>query len=222
MMLVPHRVEVIYPVWPWSNFILIGINVLVFVLALTGQADWLAYLILDGWNPLGLLGHAVLHLDLLHLLGNMIFLWVFGNAICSKFGNLRYLFLYFSSALFASVFHVILDGNPAVGASGAINGIIGFFVALYPVNRIHCFYWVFITAGNFSIRAGWLIGIWFLLDIFGAVTGSNPSIAFWAHIGGFIFGVCFGLLVLAKDWIEMSDHDNETLVDLIKGERIMR
>ncbi len=215
-MLIPHRVDVLHPVWPWMNFVMIGVNVVVYLLAVSGNPFVIDYMIMDGWGLTGIFGSAVLHFDLLHIAFNLIYLWVFGNAICSKFGNFNYLIVYFGGAVFAGILHILFDGSPAVGASGAINAILGFFVVLYPRNNIHCFYLIFVTGGSFSIRAWWLIGFWFALDIYGALSGSESGIAFWAHIGGFLFGVTLGFVCLLFNWIEMSEFDNETALDMFR------
>lgn len=184
-------------------------------LAWFGGFELLDHLVLDSWNPIDLTLSTLLHADFLHVLFNMLFLWVFGNAICSKFGNLKFLLIFFGGALVSSVVHLIMDGNPSVGASGAINAVIGVFLVLYPINKIHCFYWIFVMAGNFSIKAYWLIGFWFAADLYGAFFGNEPSIAFWAHIGGFVAGLAIGFFALSKNWVQLSIYDNATLLDII-------
>ena len=79
-----------------------------------------------------------LHGSFMHLLGNMWFLWLFGNAVCAKVGNLVYLLIYLMLGLTSGVVAYTIDPRPAVGASGAINGVVGMFVVWYPLNNIHC------------------------------------------------------------------------------------
>lgn len=212
----PHRVEVLHPVWPITNFTLIGLCFLA-TGAWFGGVELLDHLVLDSWNPIELFLHTLLHADILHLIFNMLYLWVFGNAICAKFGNLKFLLVFFGGALAASATHLLLDGYPAVGASGAINAVIGVFLALYPVNRIHCLFIFFFRPFHFSIKAYWLIGFWFLTDVFGVFSGGESNIAFWAHIGGFVAGLAFGLWALQTKWVGMDEVDNETLLDILHG-----
>ena len=80
----------------------------------------------------------------LHLKYTLIFLWVFGNAVCAKFNNWRYIPFYLCLGIIAASFHLLLDGRSAIGASGAIYGVMGAFLILYPLNSITCFYWVFL------------------------------------------------------------------------------
>lgn len=215
-MLIPHRVEVLHPRWPITNFVLIGLCVLT-TFAWFAGVEVLGYLVLDSWNPLDLLFYTLLHADILHLVFNMLYLWVFGNAICSKFGNIKFLFIFLGGAVASSISHLLLDGMPAVGASGAINAVIGVFLALYPVNRIHCIFIFIIRPYWFSIKAYWLIGFWFLTDIFGLFSGGESNVAFWAHIGGFVAGLAFGIVALAAKWVQMDELDNDTLLDLFTG-----
>lgn len=91
--------------------------------------------VLDGWSPAGLADHMLIHAHLFHLIGNLVFLWVFGNAICANTNNVIYPILYIAFGVLAAVVHNVLDGSPVIGASGAINGIVGMATALYPTNR---------------------------------------------------------------------------------------
>jgi len=87
----------------------------------------------------GIIGHVLLHSGLSHLVGNMIFLWVFGNAICTNIGNWVYLIIFLFCTLLAACGHLMMDGCSAIGASGAINGIVGIIFAMYPLNRVYLF-----------------------------------------------------------------------------------
>lgn len=227
MIMFPHAVNVWLPAFPWANWLLIAVNIAVYVLALLAlsknggeHALIVEHLVLDGWEMKGALGSALLHVDFSHLLFNMIYLWVFGNAVCAKFGNIKFLLLYFSGAVAAAVMHLLFDGAPALGASGAINAVMGFFVVLYPTNRVYCFYWFIFLYGKFSVGAGWLIFFWFALDLWGAYDGDEESrIAVWAHIGGFIFGVVAAFMSLALNWVQPTRSDHRTLLDIMRGRK---
>jgi membrane associated rhomboid family serine protease len=134
-----------------------------------------------------------------HLLGNMLFLWVFGNNIEDSMGHLRFIAFYLICGIAAAVAHIALSPAsplPAVGASGAISGIMGGYIVLYP--RVRVFTW-FPPFFFFPIRAFFILGYWFLIQLaLGVVTmgpeaGEQGGVAVWAHVGGFVAG-----LVLVK------------------------
>ena len=186
MLLLPIRLDVLFPRLPVMNYVIIAITTLVTVAAWSnGYWDdswyfepWVNALILQDWSaPIGWFGSTLLHGDFFHWFFNMAFLWVFGNAICAKVGNWRYLALYILFTLAASCFHLLIDDSPALGASGSINGIIGFYFALYPINQIKMFYWFLLRPGTFDVTGYWVIAFWLLGDIYGALTFSLKG--FW-------------------------------------------
>jgi membrane associated rhomboid family serine protease len=217
-MLIPYSTEVLIKKWPISNLVIIGICVVVFVLLLAGciPEGVLSVMILTGWNPMGLVGYQFLHAGLLHLVFNMLYLWVFGNAVCQTVGNVAYAVLFLVTGVLAGAAHILLAGAPAIGASGAINGIIGFYLVVYPVNRVNCFYWFF-RFGTFDIAGFWLILFWFLADACSAFMGVNAGIAYWAHVGGFASGFALGVLFLETGMARMAHYDNPTLLDYLRG-----
>jgi membrane associated rhomboid family serine protease len=176
-------------------------------------------MVLEGWKPLGLIGHPFLHGGLLHLVFNMLYLWIFGNAVCEKIGSLAFAAVYFATGIFAGAVHTLLDGSPAIGASGAINGVVGFYLVLHPINRINCFYWWFFKAGTFDIAGFWLILLWFVMDAIGAFGGAGGQIAYWAHVGGFVSGFALGVMFLKLGWARMESYDNPTLLDYLADNR---
>jgi membrane associated rhomboid family serine protease len=220
-MILPYCVEVLHPQKPHANYTIIGICSLFFAIIMLNRGIplFMESMILDGWNPVGILGCAFLHGGFFHFLFNMIYLWVFGNAICSKLGNWKYVVLFASCTTVASVFHNLVDGTAAVGASGAINGVIGFYLALYPMNKIHCAYFLLFRSGSFRISGKWLIGFWFILDVWGAYSGPS-NVGYWAHIGGFVSGLLFGLVCLDNKWILMDRVDHPTLLDAIRKRKV--
>src|SRR5512135_1165383 len=126
MMLIPYRLETIYTRLPYANGTLITINSLVFFLVAFGgiAIEDAESFVLRDWDISQMFGSTFLHANFFHLFGNMIFLWVFGNAVAATVGNVAYPFLYLFLGLFASVAHMLFSGQPALGASGAINGIV--------------------------------------------------------------------------------------------------
>lgn len=191
LLLIPIQTQVVFTRWPWVNFLWIGICTacfLIFNLADAGDAAF-NWMVLDGWNPIGLFGSQFLHADVSHLFGNMIFLWVFGNALNERLGQWYTVLFFMGGAGVASVAHLLIDGDPAIGASGMVNAVVGAYLVLYPINRVSMFWLVFIRGGTFDLSGYILIGFWFLLDVWGAIFGGDHGVAYWAHLGGFIYGV---------------------------------
>jgi len=220
MLLIPYEIETLQQVRPWANWLIVGVCVVVSLLALLGGLpdEAVGALVLDGWSFPGLLGHVLLHGGLLHLTGNMIFLWVFGNAVCTNTNNGIYLLLFLACTLLAAAVHLVADGSLAIGASGAINGIVGLVLVMYPLNRVSVLWWIVITGGTTTFRAWVLILFWFAFDAWGAFTGGG-NIAYWAHLGGLAGGVGVGLLALRMGWIELTEFDNRSLLQILSGEK---
>jgi membrane associated rhomboid family serine protease len=134
-----------------------------------------------------------LHASLLHLGGNMLFLWVFGNNIEDRRGPVRYLLFYFAAGIAATVGQVALDPRspfPMIGASGAIAAVMGAYLVLYPNVRIRSLILFFIIPFIRDIRAKWLLAFWFVSQFF---VGSASGVAWGAHVTGFLFGAAIGL-----------------------------
>ena len=136
-----------------------------------------------------------LHGSLAHLLGNLLFLWVFGNNIEDAMGHLRFSLFYLACGLAAVVAQVLPEPSsavPMVGASGAISGVLGAYLLLYPRARILIALpppLIFVTIGWF--RAIWVLTIWFLLQLVMSIGFGMASsgVAFMAHVGGFVAGL---------------------------------
>ena len=219
-MIIPLEIETLEQEKPWANYAIIALSSLISLFALYGggfETGSIDPLILDGYQPIGMVGHILLHGDFFHLLGNMVFLWVFGNAICTNTNNPSYLGIFLFCTLTAALTHNIADGSLAIGASGAINGIVGMTLAMYPKNRVYFFYWIVVFVGKSSCKAWHLILLWFLFDIYGFVSGGG-TIAYAAHLGGFFGGLAMGLLGLKFGWFELTEYDNRSLLDILTGE----
>ena len=138
-----------------------------------------------------------LHGGILHLLGNMLFLWIFGDNVEGRLGHLRYLLFYIICGVAASVFHTLINPDsliPTVGASGAIYGVLGAYWLCFPHSMVTVFYWIFILFGTFQMRASWVLGIYVGLDLFKGLNNTGGNVAVWAHVGGFFAGL--GLVIL--------------------------
>ena len=225
LLFIPYEINSLKQRWPIANWTIIGATIVISLMALgsfdpdTGFDEPYASLILNGWNPEGMIGYIFLHAGFLHLAGNMLFLWVFGNAICSNMNNFLYAGVYLLLGILAAVTHLLFDGNPAIGASGAVNGIIGLALTVYPRDEVSVFYLFIVKGGTFVVRI-WLITlIWLGFDIWGASTGGG-SVAYFAHIGGFAAGVVTGLVLLHFDKIDLTELDGRTLLEILKREEI--
>ncbi len=143
-----------------------------------------------------------LHGGLLHLAGNMLYLWIFGNNIEDHLGHVRFLLFYLLSGIIAAITHtVIFSGSlvPMVGASGAISGVLGAYAITYPKARVVVMIWLLIIIKFVRIPAFIVLGLWFLFQInggFGSFSGEDQGIAWFAHIGGFAAGI--GLVLLLR------------------------
>ncbi|HEX4978643.1 MAG TPA: rhomboid family intramembrane serine protease [Acidimicrobiales bacterium] len=138
-----------------------------------------------------------LHGGFLHLAGNMLYLWVFGNNVEDVQGKAVYLAFYLLSGVAATITHVALNRDspiPIVGASGAIAGVMGAYLVLFPrvpIRSLIMFFLVFLR----DIEARWLLGFWFVSQFF---INPNSGVAWAAHVGGFVFGVAGGLFWRAR------------------------
>ncbi len=146
-----------------------------------------------GWTSL--LTSMFLHGSWEHLLGNMLFLWVFGNNIEDSMGHTRFIAFYLICGVAAALAHVFLSpasAIPTVGASGAISGVMGAYVLLYPKVRVRTWLPPFFF---FNVPALFFLGYWFFIQLatglmsFGPEAGESGGVAFWAHVGGFVAGL---------------------------------
>jgi membrane associated rhomboid family serine protease len=143
---------------------------------------------------LAILYSMFLHGGWLHIGGNMLFLWIFGNNIEDRMGPLPYLAFYLVSGLVAAAAHIAVQPNstvPVIGASGAIAGVMGAYFVLFPnvpIRTLLLFFLVLIR----DIPAKWLLGFWLVLQFF---TSPNEGVAWVAHVGGFIFGAIVAFLL---------------------------
>ncbi len=174
---------------------------------------------LDRFQLTGLLGHIWLHGGIIHLLGNLLFLWIFGNAVCAKIGNLAYLPIYLVLGVFAGIAHLVFQGGAVLGASGAIMGIVGIYLVFFPSNDITC-YFVFIfffrpIIREFTLSSYWMILFWLAFDIFGA-TREGGTVAYFAHLGGFAVGFGLAILMLKMKWVVMEDRYEKSLLRMWK------
>jgi len=133
-----------------------------------------------------------LHGGFLHLIGNMLYLWIFGNNIEDTLGHFRFLIFYLLVGLSAALIQVLSDPQsttPMIGASGAVAGILGAYLLLFPHARILTLMFIFIFIRMIRIPALIVLGFWFLVQLLSVTSGFETGVAFFAHIGGFVAGL---------------------------------
>ncbi len=139
--------------------------------------------------PLTFVSSMFLHGGWMHLIGNMWFLWIFGDNVEDRLGALRFLAIYLAWGWVATAAQMSLGGDPStpiVGASGAIAGVLGAYAVLYPHAKVHAILFLVIFATRITIPAFVMLGIWFGIQFYSL---GDASVAWWAHIGGFVAGL---------------------------------
>jgi membrane associated rhomboid family serine protease len=132
-----------------------------------------------------------LHGGMFHLLGNMLYLWIFGNNVEDYLGHVKFLIFYLISGFFAAFIHTLSDLNspiPMIGASGAIAGVLGAYLVLFPRANVSTLFIFIIFFKIIKVPAVLILGIWFLMQLLNAGTAGG-SVAWFAHVGGFLTGV---------------------------------
>jgi membrane associated rhomboid family serine protease len=209
-------------IFPWVNISIIIVNFLVFFyeLSLGAQSSgtlnhfFLQYSLVPceytnhcsasqfgAPNPvfLTLFSSMFMHAGWLHILGNMVFLWVFGDNIENSMGHVRYLVFYLLCGLAASALEIATATSshvPGLGASGAIAGVLGAYLMLYPSSRVRTLILVTFIFFPARLPAWVLIAVWFVLQLFNGIVAlssraaaATGGIAYWAHVGGFVAGI---------------------------------
>ena len=200
--------------YPVVNHTIIGINVVVFLVQMAQGADLNRFIYIYGLVParysvphvtdyfsygqqiFAFVSFMFLHGGFWHLLGNMWSLYIFGDNVEDHLGSLRYSIFYLLCGISSGLAHLMLNlqsNIPTIGASGAIAGVMGAYLILYPHSRILTLIPIIVIPWFIEIPAYFFIGIWFVLQLINAASshGDVAGIAWWAHIGGFLFGVLF-------------------------------
>ena len=242
-MLIPLKVDVPMGRLPWANYVLIaaivGISIAGFLDTPTfmkfagieqSSSDIQVTLDPDG-NPVVLaaqphlptkqlplpvlaLTSSFLHGGFVHLLGNMLFLWIFGNAINYKFGQAGYAGLYLVCAMAAGISHYLFQGGPVIGASGAINGVMAAFLVFFPRNDITVMWIIFLRPRFSTVSSFWIILMWVAWDVFFLAIGVSSGVALWAHVGGFVTGLTIALLCLWTGLVKPT-QDEQTILQVL-------
>jgi len=154
-----------------------------------------------------LLTSMFLHGGWMHLIGNMWFLWIFGNNVEDSMGRLRFIAFYLLTGLAAALGQVIASPAsiiPMVGASGAISGVMGAYLVLYPRVRVYALVPIFIFFTSIALPAWAMIGYWFIIQVVSGLLsdGEMGGVAFWAHVGGFVAGVALIKLFARQEYVD--------------------
>ena len=200
--------------FPIATVLIIGLNAVVFLIELAGGDAFITRWslvpadIVAGHNWITVLSSMFMHAGWEHIIGNMLFLWVFGPEIEDVMGPVRYTVFYLLGGLAATVAKVVIAPNstiPNLGASGAIAGVMGVFLVTYPRDQIKTVLFLGWFASVRFIPALFLVGFWFLTQLFnevGAISQIDTGgVAYMAHIGGFLFGMIAGRLFEIRDRI---------------------
>ncbi len=195
---------------PHVTRVFIIVNVVIFFFFWLSDSDFFLQSILDyGMIPANIVkGERLytvftsmfIHGGIFHLAGNMLFLFVFGDNVEDNFGHGRYFVFYFLSGIVASAVHILSITTtpemftPTVGASGAISGVLGAYILLYPRARVLTLVFYFIA----RVPAIFFLGFWFIFQLLEGFLGPSSGVAYWAHIGGFIAGIILALILRRK------------------------
>lgn len=212
--------------FPFITILVIAVTVYVFYMQITG-ADMDAFITMNALIPSqidftapGTLSPFVtaifLHGGFLHIISNMWFLWIFGDDVEDYLNPLLYLLLYFAAGIVGNyVQYAFMPDSPIpmIGASGAVAGILGCYYILFPHSNVKTLVFIFFFVTIINISAPIMLGYWFILQLFSGIAsipelGSQGGVAFWAHAGGFLTGVLFGMMFRRKTaW-----HENLTRI----------
>lgn len=206
---------------PYLSYSFIVLNVLIFIFQITmesGDLQQFVYqygtipsVIMTGENYGSLLTSMFLHGGWMHVIGNMLFLWVFADNIEAVIGNSRFFVFYLLGGLFATGAHILSNTAsviPSIGASGAISAVLGAYLVMFPKSQIKVLFFfkiIYITAMLF-------LGLWIIQQLLAGIASMGPQtaetsgVAWWAHIGGFIFGVLAGMVFRKLGFMEGVYH----------------
>jgi membrane associated rhomboid family serine protease len=200
---------------PYVTYALIAMNVVIFLSYVGLFNDSRAlFQFYDNWALIparhdahGYVTSMFLHGGWMHLLGNMLFLWIFGDNLEDEMGHFGFLLFYLASGVAAGFAHVISDPTstvPTVGASGAIAGVMGGYLLLFPKAKVDILFIFVIFFRIFPIPAWVMLGVWFGLQLLnGASADEGAGVAYWAHAGGFVIGLVLALPI----WFQRGASD---------------
>lgn len=214
-MIFPYKDNIPSRSFPVFTVLIIIVNVLAFLFEVSlGQQELTRFIFQYGVVPARLRGNLALMLNpsfltsiftsmflhggLIHLLGNMWWLWIFGDNVEDRLGHVRYLLFYLLCGFSASVVHTIFNFTsryPAIGASGAIAGVLGAYMITFPAARVYSLVTIIFFWTTVELPALFVLGFWFVIQLMSGTASvalasqSSGGVAWWAHIGGFVTGI---------------------------------
>ncbi len=214
-MILPIRTSIRPSRTPYTNYALIAANVIIFFLQHHVDPNthhlafqpWVSQLMLTPAYPhlWQFVSYAFLHGSLMHIIGNMFFLYLFGNNVNDRLGHLGYLCFYLAGAVFSAIGHTLISLNPVLGASGAVAAVTGAYLVLFPQTLITVVYWFFFI-GTMDLPALYFIG--FKLIFWDNVLERRiPNVAYEAHLAGYAFGIAAMLIMLATGLLTTTGFD---------------
>ena len=212
-MILPIRTDSRLRTTPYMNWALIAINVVVFILQqpLHLEQRW----ILNARSPhvWNFISYAFLHQDVWHIGGNMLFLYIFGNNVNDKMGNVAYLGFYLAGAVFAGAGWALGSDGAVLGASGAVSAVTGAYLVLFPRSNITLVYF-FILFGSFELQGLYVVLLFFAENVYFGLTSAEAhgGVAYMAHVYGTLFGFVVCLILL---WVRLLPRDQFDVVALI-------
>ena len=195
---------------PVFTYLFLAANIVVFLYQfMLGQANngfvmeygSIPVEIMSGQDYFTLFTSMFLHGGWMHLIMNMLFLWVFADNIEATIGNIPFVVFYLVGGLAASLAHIMFNTGssiPCIGASGAISAVLGAYVVMFPRSKVKVL--VIYLFNSIHISAIWFLGFWFAQQFFSVFTTSSTGggVAWWAHIGGFVFGAAVGWILKGR------------------------
>ena len=216
-MLLPIRTDRRLRRRPWVNYSLIAVNLVIFLMTREMADETVMPYLLDPRDPKlhQFLSYQFLHGGWAHLLGNMLFLHVFGNGVEDRLGKLSYLAFYLAGGVLAGVGHAWVNEAPVLGASGAVAGVSGAFLALFPKTRVTIVYFFFFF-GAVEVSGMLLILFYFAFDVFQLAADLGGNVAYLAHLSGYAYGFTVGMALL---WSRLLAREPYDLLSLIAHRR---
>ncbi len=218
MLPIPIRTENRLSRRPWVNYAILFINVAVFLVGFRGGNRAITPHLLDPFGPAlsQYFTSMFLHAGLMHLGGNMLFLWVFGNAVNDRFGHVGYAAFYLTGGVLAGLGYMVMGGQaPVLGASGAIAGVTGCYLVLFPRVRVTVLWWMIIII-PMEVPSLYLIGVYFVYDLLMTLTGTGGQVAVAAHLTGYLYGFAIAMGLLGVSLLPRDVYD---LLSLLKAHR---
>ncbi len=238
MIFLPIRTSIQPRRTPYANYALLAVNVFIFLLsyfphvdAYGGQTeylrDWANQFVLNPrpghlflWQ---FVSYAFLHAGFMHIVGNMFFLYLFGNNVNDKLGHIGYLSFYLAGAIFSGIGHTLLSGSPVLGASGAVAAVTGAYLVLFPQTLITVIYW-FLFIGTMELPALYFIAFKLIIwdNVFEPRIAPPVAVAYGAHLAGYIFGIGAMVVLLATHILSGSNYDLWAMIKLWNRRRRYR